>query len=542
MHKDKQRIDEWTKLPALSFLVQHLHTGHDELPQSEMGKAAKSLEECIAVLARDLSHPFYSPVNPNIESRMHNMCHAWKALEQEAQESRYYPCVHAISAMLAEELNTNVHVQQYLIHFLQTSKDILHKMPLMLLLQERNVSLLLPPPPLPLPPLCGGYDAGGMALHQAIDEGLHTRVEALVPFVNVNARNGEGLTPLASACNRGNIAIIEMLISSSKTETTCTYGADGWFPLLLALRVKSAALLKNLLAHPRTNVNQCTEPDGLCALTYACRCSGIEAIKSLLIKHNIDTNNNGSRQNGVTPLMELVKRNMPEGVKLLLEHQQCNPNKPSFLVRVYTYKGGTHAEFAKPLWLAARDKHYKIVHALVHCKSIDMDKTEDVLWQAVRNRDNAMAELLVVHGSNPTALTWWPYNYTWQKLKDSKLTDRVCVLANQETQSQHILTAVAWGFQADADAMLRQGRLGTLKVDDLKPVLHQEYFAARFARGWRPTTHYTYDDAVRQVVNTVMLMCSCRETGLPVEMWMHVFKFLCRSHFAPPPPPPKAAV
>lgn len=77
-HKDKERIGQWTELPPLTFLVRHLHTGHDHLPQSEMGKAAKSLEECIAVLAQGFTH---HPVNPNMDSRIFNMCHAWKALE-----------------------------------------------------------------------------------------------------------------------------------------------------------------------------------------------------------------------------------------------------------------------------------------------------------------------------------------------------------------------------------------------------------------------------------------------------------------------------
>ena len=510
-HRDRERINEWKDIPPLTFLMRDLTAAESagEKSTRELLRAATNLQDALAWVANS--------VLSLAETAIRDVLQSWKELEQLANDTAYAMCVFAISTRLREELSTNVHMQQYMIESAERNVGILEAM------QERNVVLR-------------SARSASRALHRAVELGMHNNVRALVPFVDVNAVNEEGLTPLAVACTQQDVAIIDMLISNSETDTTCTFGADGWFPLLLAVRLKSTELVSKLLQHAKTQVNQCTEPGGLCSLTYACRCSETEVIKMLLQHKDIDTDNNGPRQNNITPLNTLVLRDRPDLVKMLLA-ARCNPNKPSFMVPVYNYRNvdGFHAQ---PLLLAIQQKHYAVAELLVRCKSIDLSSPY-LLWEAAfRNKNNNMTQLLIVHGSDPTALRKWPFSQTAASLERMGIRTEIAATVISDAKP-HVLTAVEWGFQNDADAMLRQGRLGTLSVSHLKKVMHQQYFVTRFARGWRPTTHNTYDDVVRAVVNTVMLIwvrehnakTSPQENVLPLEIWMHVFKFLCRSHF-----------
>ncbi len=176
---------------------------------------------------------------------------------------------------------------------------------------------------------------GQTALMRAVAENHPDAVQLLVESkADVHARSKTGFTPLLFAAQQGNLRSAEILLQAGADVNESA--PDG-----IAGDTNARSLFK-----PNTQAN---------ALLVAID-SGHEAMAKFLVERGADVNQNGA---GRTPLHSAVQQNMPDLVKILLDHH-ANPNvkttRPMPLLSRYI-QAQTGVDVnpigATPFWLAA---------------------------------------------------------------------------------------------------------------------------------------------------------------------------------------------
>lgn len=152
-----------------------------------------------------------------------------------------------------------------------------------------------------------GSQTGGPALESA------QAVSAPLPQAeNVNARRGDGSTPLQWAVYNGDIAEVERLLrAGADVSLANSYGATA---MSLAANVGDAAILK-LLLDAGADVES-PNAEGQTALMAVARTGNVEAAK-LLVKRGANVNA-VEQWGGQTALMWAASRSHPEMVKFLV--------------------------------------------------------------------------------------------------------------------------------------------------------------------------------------------------------------------------------
>ena len=101
----------------------------------------------------------------------------------------------------------------------------------------------------------------------------------LTAGINLDGRNGYGLTPLNVAANFGNQAAVNLLLWTAKVDPN-TFDQLGNTPLFRAAELGHSATVANLLA-AGSHVNY-QDPDGQTALSLAVQCGHGEVVKVIL--------------------------------------------------------------------------------------------------------------------------------------------------------------------------------------------------------------------------------------------------------------------
>ena len=131
---------------------------------------------------------------------------------------------------------------------------------------------------------------------------------------DVNAPQGDGMTALHWAADRGDVELTNVLLYAGANLAAVTR-IGQYTPLHIAARSGSAAVVK-VLAAARADVMARTSPSGVTPLHLAASSGNIETIATLL-DHKADVNAKESEW-GQTPLMFAAAQDRTEAVKLLL--------------------------------------------------------------------------------------------------------------------------------------------------------------------------------------------------------------------------------
>ncbi|HYW31441.1 MAG TPA: ankyrin repeat domain-containing protein [Gemmatimonas sp.] len=132
---------------------------------------------------------------------------------------------------------------------------------------------------------------------------------------NVNAAQGDGMTALHWAANRGDAVLVQLLLNA-RASVTATTRIGGYTPLHIASQVANAAVVKALLG-ARADV-KFPSTDGVTALHFAAM-GGDTAIVAALARAGADVNA-AEPAWGQTPLMVAAGKGRADAVRWLLAH------------------------------------------------------------------------------------------------------------------------------------------------------------------------------------------------------------------------------
>ena len=144
----------------------------------------------------------------------------------------------------------------------------------------------------------------------------------------VNVKGSSGNTALARACDRGNEAMVAVLLSHPEVEVN-TAGEDDLTPLLLAARAGNKAVVDLLLAREEIQVNikgAAENPDirGKSALILAGEMGHQDIVRSLVEHPGVDVNMKD--EDGYTGLIWAADNGHLEAVRAFLSHQDIDVN------------------------------------------------------------------------------------------------------------------------------------------------------------------------------------------------------------------------
>jgi ankyrin repeat protein len=202
--------------------------------------------------------------------------------------------------------------------------------------------------------------------------------------VDVNVKDGQGMTPLLWAAKNGYEAIVKLLLATGKVDVDVKDNY-GWTPLLVAAGNGYEAIVKLLLATGKVNADV-KNKYGRTPLSWAAE-KGYQAIVKLLLatgKVNVNVENSGR-----TPLSWAAEKGYEAIVKLLLATVTIN-------VDARDDNGRT------PLSWAAGNGHEAIVELLLAIGKVDIgvkdnDGRTPLSW-AAENGYEAIVKLLLATG------------------------------------------------------------------------------------------------------------------------------------------------
>lgn len=141
-------------------------------------------------------------------------------------------------------------------------------------------------------------------LHIASKHGLLSVLKALrKPDYNINAQDGDSMTPLCLAVYRGHEEVVRWLLKWENIKTSAIIripGKDLWSPLTWAVQSEQEAVAKMLLERKDDVMADFADNEKQTALHWMIR-RGLEGLLELLLKRN-DVDVNIRNKNGETPL------------------------------------------------------------------------------------------------------------------------------------------------------------------------------------------------------------------------------------------------
>ena len=247
-----------------------------------------------------------------------------------------------------------------------------------------------------------------VAEHAGLFQELHTRQAAVRahlatdPIIeegyriihDLNAAGpGSKLTPLLTACLKGDAADVQLLLAfgadpatEGDVDDTTTApdeveeGHDNKcreFPLSIAARDGHEAIATMLLAHKDVDADQATTDTGTTAFNMCCHVGNINICKMLLARDDVDVNRTSQKDGFGTPLVTACAGDQIELIKLLLACDAIDVNKASM--------AGAGAGGVPPLVLVclAGDELKnapEIVAMLLACDGIEVNNGWDDEW------------------------------------------------------------------------------------------------------------------------------------------------------------------
>lgn len=195
-------------------------------------------------------------------------------------------------------------------------------------------------------------DMKGMtALHHAVNRRSTQMVELLLKcdHLDVNARNGDGITP-AMICAQNN-DIYNLRILAKRKDMNINLKANGRFALLMASEIGSVEMIDEILKIENVDVNA-RGPDDTTCLFVAALLGHISCVKKLLdIK---DLNPNLLTKSGQSALtISLYKRDeklikmLLESPKIDIEQRDKDSNTPIISATGYKYADGVRFLLSK---------------------------------------------------------------------------------------------------------------------------------------------------------------------------------------------------
>lgn len=176
---------------------------------------------------------------------------------------------------------------------------------------------VLPTPAAAIPAPDAALPAPDDELIEAAREGDAGAVASLIARgADVNAAEGDGMTALHWAAERGEDAVVDMLVSAGAAVDAVTR-IGGYTPLHMASRRGHAAVVGSLLA-AGSDASATTTDSGVTALHLAAAAVDGGASVRLLLEHGSDPNAREAWA-GQTPLMFAAAANRADAVRALLD-------------------------------------------------------------------------------------------------------------------------------------------------------------------------------------------------------------------------------
>jgi ankyrin repeat protein len=223
---------------------------------------------------------------------------------------------------------------------------------------------------------------GDNALAEAVKAGNLQSVRALLKSgADVNARSGDGSTPLLWAAQKSSVEIARVLVTAkAAVDAANDYGVT---PLLHASRTGDVAMVELLL---RAGANPSrAHPEGETPLMAAARAGSVPAVR-LLLARGVDVNTAEAFQK-TTGLMWAAAEGHTEVVDLLLE-AGADPNRQAHVTSLTKRHNADHPTGGfTALMLAARNGDAQTVRRLV-ARGADLNLT---------NGDHASAAMVAIY-------------------------------------------------------------------------------------------------------------------------------------------------
>ncbi|CAH0051696.1 unnamed protein product [Clonostachys solani] len=260
-------------------------------------------------------------------------------------------------------------------------------------------------------------------LEVAIDKNNAAMVKLLLehPKTDPNRYGDEHYSPLCKAIRNGSLDIVRLLLKRPDTDTNLRDRDRYWgTPLVTAVGRADTLIVQELLERSDIDPNMPSFGDGPSgnALLYAAGSGNHEIIKLLLRRVDIDVN--VATDNDTTPLVHAIKNNKIGIVKLLLSHQNIDPNYAPE-VEMYighhyrednaaTYEFETlHNEPTRsgvkqiPLFVAGAQSNWGVFGLLLRHPLIDIHATDSTgrtpLWWAASGGPEISTRLLLDRGA-----------------------------------------------------------------------------------------------------------------------------------------------
>jgi ankyrin repeat protein len=239
-----------------------------------------------------------------------------------------------------------------------------------------------------------------------------------LPATLVNARDGQGTTPLTRAVEEENEVALTLLLARQDIDVNASGGSYGASALAIAVLNGSLSIVELLLAHPLIDINVMVEK-GQTLLLWALRGNHVGIVEILLADPRLDINL--AEHEGWTPLLWAAKEGRKALLERLLAHRQIEVNLSDLQGQTAliwaSLKGHitavetllTHPEIdvnladksnCTPLFWSLKASHWPVFRTLLSHPHVDVNVADSsegftpVIWAAKAGNASALKALL----------------------------------------------------------------------------------------------------------------------------------------------------